>query len=79
MDFQNNPVTSSRLHQLFMNLFSSQRQLRHAPGAFFIKLTEKSFKFQFGEFLACDKCLNPRKYIYMYVLVLHFVNLPVVL
>lgn len=48
-------MTSLRLYQLFINLFPSQRQLTHVPGAFLIKLMEKSFKFQFEEFLACDK------------------------
>lgn len=67
-------MTSLRLYQLFMNLFSSHRQLTHVPGAFFIKLLEKSFKFQFEEFLASDKWLN-----LLLFFKLHFVNLTVVL
>lgn len=64
MDFQSNPMTSLGLYQLFMNLFPSQRQLTHVPGAFFINLREKSYKFRFEEFLACGKWLTIRKYLF---------------
>lgn len=72
-------MTSLRLYQLFMNLFPSQRQLTHVPGTFIIKLMEKSFKFQFEEFLACDRWLNNNSLVFFFFFVLHFVNLAVVL
>lgn len=43
MDFQSSPITSLRLYQFYMNLFPSQRQLMHVPGAFFHKTYGEKF------------------------------------